>query len=106
MTEQQAQNTELNVKTLRKALLMVSDWEMLGVRLGINAAKIEEIANSHDPTHTLLCKRDLLEYWIRSDLDVTWERVATALDEMGMKNDARELRTTYCTSGMTFLPSL
>ena len=83
------------MRNLTRALRNVTDWETLGIWLGVEKSKIDEIAQrrSRDPHH---CKMDLLAYWLDSTPDASWEGVATVLEEMGMQRVAEEVRTDYC----------
>ena len=86
------------MKNLSGALKDVSDWETLGVRLGVRMPRIREISvkRNRDPH---FCKMDLLDHWLTTDLAVSWEKVAIALDEMDFQKIAEEIRTVYCSSG-------
>ena len=83
---------ELNIRNLTNALKDVSNWEMLGIQLGVELAQIRQISSKNP-------KIDLLDLWLKNDPEHSWEKVAGALDEMGMRNVAREIRTACCSSG-------
>lgn len=85
------------MRNLSSALKDVPDWETLGIRLGVSTARIKEISISRN-REPCLCKMDLLDYWLTTDPDVSWERVATALDEMDVHKIAKDIRITYCCS--------
>lgn len=89
-------DVELNVRNLTRALQDVTDWETLGVQLGVNPSKIGEIARNHHYRDLHLCKMDLLVHWLQSDGAVSWERMASALDDMNVHNVAENIRMTYC----------
>lgn len=81
------------------ALSDVSDWKMLGQKLGICSAKLEEIASDRDHKNPELCKSDLLKYWLTTDSEASWVKVVTALDRIDMQRVAEDIRTIYCSSG-------
>ena len=61
-------------------------------------SKIKEIERENCRS-TFRCKADLLDYWLGNDSKASWERVATALDEMDMHVIGNEIRSNYCISG-------
>ena len=82
------------------ALNKVPNWEMLGCKLDVKEYKIKEIAVGRNYREPSLCKMDLLYYWLRNDVEASWERVAEALDDMDEKAVASEIRAAYCHSGI------
>ena len=92
---------QLNVNNLIKALNEVfSDWETLGIRLDVKWTKIREIAKSRSHREPHLCLADLMDFWLGSDVDASWERVAMALEEMDKQDLARRIRSVYCSAGI------
>lgn len=81
----------LNVKNLLNALKDVPNWQLLGIQLGMSPAQIHQISSPNP-------MMDLLDLWLNFDSEPSWEKVATALDEMDKKKIAREIRTAYCSS--------
>lgn len=78
------------------ALKDIPEWQKVGVLLGIKWSKIKEImGHNHDPW---VCKADLIDYWLESDLQASWEKFALALEEMEKMVDAEKVRTTYCSN--------
>ena len=89
------------MKNLIKVLNEVcSDWETLGVKLDVKWSKIKEIAKSRSHREPHLCLADLMDFWLGNDVDASWERVATALEEMGKVDLARGIRRAHCSSGI------
>ena len=69
-----------------------SDWERLGIELGIKYSKIKEIDKRHrgDPC---LCMADLLQHWLESDLEeASWEKMAITLDQIDKRDIAKKIR--------------
>ena len=94
-TEGRPQDGELSVRNVTGALREVSDWEALGVRLGVGVAKMREIGRSRNYRDPHLCLADLVAHWLGSDVEASWERVASALEEMGWQVEARDIRTAH-----------
>ena len=90
---------ELNMKNLTNALVDVSDWETLGIQLGVKKSKVKEIGIDRNYRSPHLSKIDVLDFWLRNDLVASWEKLAIALDAMDEREAARVVRTTYCSSG-------
>ena len=99
--EQRPCDPRLNLKNLTNALREIPDWEMLGCKLGIKEYKIREIAADRSHRNPHLCKKDLLDHWLRSNVEASWEQVAAALDDMDENATACGIRTAYCCPGMT-----
>ena len=83
------------MRDLTRALRSVTDWETLGIWLGVDKSKIDEIARRRgsDPHH---CKMDLLAHWLDNTPDASWENIVTVLEEMDMQRVADEVRTSHC----------
>ena len=90
----------MNVNTLTSILKDVSaEWEKLGLELGVKWSKIKQIARSRNHADPQLCMADLLDCWLRSGCDASWEKVASALDEIEIRDVALMIRKTYCSPG-------
>lgn len=85
----------------------LSDWERLGLELGIKYPKIKEIKRSHRPEELYLCMADLLQHWMGSDTDASWEKMAITLDEMDKRDIAMKIRGKIGppeTDGYSYIP--
>ena len=89
---------ELKLKNLMKALNLFTNWETLGVMLDVAVSKMNEISinRSGNKDKVCLCKQDLLYYWLKTDPEPSWDKVAVALDDMDETKLASEIRATYC----------
>ena len=95
---------DMSVNTLTSILKDASaEWEKLGLELGVKWSKIKQIAESRNHADPLLCMADLLHCWLRSDCDASWEKVASALDEIEVRDVALKIRKTYCSPGKLFM---
>jgi len=59
-----------------------ADWFPLGVQLGIRPAKLREIEKDH-PGDVQRCKTEVLDWWHRNALEISWEKLAETLLKMG-----------------------
>jgi len=59
----------------------VSEWESLGAFLGVKKYKLNDIQVERRGKLSL-CKMDLFDQWLRSDVNASWEMVARALESM------------------------
>ena len=84
------------LKDLLDHLGEVSEWETLGIKLGIKKYKLEEISSERKGKMTL-CKMDMFDYWLRSNVHASWEKIVIALEQMNNEyNDlAHSLRVKY-----------
>lgn len=85
------------MNNLTSALTDIQDWETLGLRLDVTWSTIKRIAkesNSSGGPH--LCRASLLDHWLRNDAAPSWEKVASALEEMDRRDVARKVRAAYC----------
>lgn len=97
-------NPDMSVNNLISLLKDVSaEWERVGLELGVKWSKIKQIAKSRNHADPQLCMADLLDYWLRNDRDVSWEKVASALDEIEIRDVALKIRKTYCSPGKLYM---
>ena len=92
---------DLNVNTLTSILKGVSEWEMFGLELGVEWAKIKAIRIIRRDMNPHLCMADLLDHWLEHNLEASWEGVITALEEIGMACLARDIREKYHNGGVS-----
>ena len=83
----------LNVRMLSNVLAEVVDWELLGINLGLEMHKLEEIKAKcgGDP---VMCKNKMYDIWLRQNTEASWRDVVQALEKLGeMKIAQRVLQT-------------
>ena len=71
------------------------DWHKLRVRLllGIRKIKLDRIRLDFDK-YGNECQRDeMINLWLRSDRDASWEKLCTALENMDQNTIAENIRT-------------
>ena len=66
------------MRNLTNQLVEVVRWYELGVALGIPAYKLDSINQNHRGDVSR-CKMGMLDIWLRSDLEASWEKLAKAL---------------------------
>ena len=62
---------------MREVMAEVGDWEMVGIRLGVPLSKREEISQQSSTEREKSLA--LGDYWVNTDPDASWERLATVL---------------------------
>ena len=82
---------------LKNAKFNNANWRMLGLQLGLHKRTLDVIDSNH-PRDTDRCHMECLTNWLTRDDDVdkqgkpTYNVLATALDNIGMKNQADYIR--------------
>ncbi len=85
-----------NVRTLSVLLASVFNWENLGVKLGLDMCKMEEIKQRHNG-NLEMCKNSVYDAWLRLHVDPSWSDVVNALEQMEENNLANKIRQRYST---------
>ena len=81
---------------LVRELSKVSEWDVLGIYLGLDESEIKEIELDHQSTARR--RIVMLEIWTKKDVDASWEKVIEALKSMSQIVLAKQLEEKYCTS--------
>jgi len=76
------------------ALREVTNWRSVGVVLEMKPYKLEEIRLNR-MNDVQQCKFSLTDHWLRSDLEASWRKLASALDEAGEHTSANKIRSKY-----------
>ena len=87
----------LSLKNLTNALIEVDSWQALGVQLDINYHKLKEFGSLQTVEERKLA---MLQYWLDTDLQSSWEKLLCGLKNMGLNRVARQIQEKY-----KFLPS-
>ena len=84
----------LTLKNLTNALHEVTDWKNLGIQLNIGYHELEKFASDYQ-NKTDQCKPAMLQFWLDSDVNASWEKLVTALDEMKKNRVVKEIIKKY-----------
>ena len=92
-------STSLSLKNLTSALLEVDNWQGLGIQLDIDYHELKKLAKVHSTVEE--CKYAMLQFWLDSDTQASWEKVISALSEMKLNRVAEEIKKKYQMSSTT-----
>ena len=81
---------EFTLNNLRHALHDVSDWQTLGLELGLQWKKVKSLKDSTLSYDSR--KVAMLQTWLDYDLDTSWEKLSEALDQMDQYCLATKIR--------------
>ena len=71
----------LNVQNLSLAMVQVTNWHTLGIRLGVPTYQLKNIEQSY-PMNNERCKNEMLSVWLQMSPAACWRDVARALHEI------------------------
>ena len=79
-----AVSTYLTLKDVEHELREVkaTEWYLLGLQLDITPAKLSEIEKNHSGD-AWRCKIEVLDWWLRNAPEVSWRKLADALEKAG-----------------------
>ena len=64
-------------------VLKTVDWYSLGIQLGIDKAKLDEIDQQFTQKQIDRKRSDMLGYWLSNEKNPTWEMIIKALERLG-----------------------
>ena len=82
----------LSLKNLTNALSEVDGWKALGVQLDINYHKLEEFGSLPTIEERKLA---MLQYWLDTDLQASWEKLLCGLKKMGLNRIVQDIQREY-----------
>ena len=76
-----------NCLTLREienelSKVTAASWFSLGVQLGVGLEKLREIEKDHRQD-AQRCKTEVLDWWLQNAPEISWNKLAQALEAMG-----------------------
>ena len=74
-------DTKLTVRNLVNQTTEVNDWYMMGVQVDVEPTVLKEIEETC-PMSVNKRKTELFDHWLRTDVEASWEKLATGLDDM------------------------
>ena len=72
----------LTLREVENELREVTGWYQLGLQLEVAPFKLREIEKDH-PQDSQRCKSEVLNWWLQNAQEVSWEKLAQALEAMG-----------------------
>ena len=76
---------ELSFKQVFNAIKGVIQWYQLGVQLDLEKSRLEIIKANH-PNDVVAAKLELVSEWLNNDPDKSWDKLASALRQIGHIN--------------------
>ena len=70
------------------------EWYSLGQALGISVQELENIQKTE--ANVFKCKAQMFRQWLQNDPVASWEKLATALEDINKTDLATELRSHHC----------
>ena len=83
----------LTYHNIDKILTEVLDWHNLGTKLGLPDYKLGEICRDH--TGTVQQRQQMISEWLAYDTEASWNKLARALEEIGMRVVAKKILDKY-----------
>ena len=72
-----------------------ADWEDMGIQLDINDGELKQL-KSDNRGDSKACLREMLRIWLKKvDPHPSWSAIAEAIEDIGDKQLAQELRSKY-----------
>ena len=78
-------------------------WDTLGINLGLSVEEIQEIELDHQTTSRR--RSEMLNKWLKKELNPTWLMVVDALEKMSENRLANRLRNAYDAASPAHTPS-
>lgn len=78
------------------ALEDLVNWHKLGLVLGIRKAKLDTIRLDFDRFGQTRQKEEMIDLWLRSDSQASWDKLCTALENVDEGTMAAQIRAKYC----------
>jgi len=84
----------LDIRTLTHELKDVTEWFQLGGQLGVRHDKLKQIEQDCG-RETERCKTEMLNRWLQSDPEASWNKVVEAVQRMDRVVLAQQLQRKY-----------
>ena len=83
----------LDIRELSSELVTVTNWFNLGLNLGLKMYELKKIEDDHRGNDRQL--KETLHLWLQHTPKASWEDVVNALQKIGEKRVAEEIRQKY-----------
>lgn len=74
----------------------LTKWEILGGELDIPGRLLDGIREDYFHKGIQFQKSKMIETWLKSDTEQSWDKLCKALEEMDEKVLAKNIRTSFC----------
>ena len=91
----------LTIYQLTEELHGMNEWYPLGVALRVHPNMLQEIQKSSPLEGIQRWRIDVLQYWLNSTPDASWNDIIVALEKIGHKALSANLREKYQVSKIT-----
>ena len=82
---------------------VTKDWRILGVFLDLPESELKKIESDHKQDVNS-CKMEMLILWLNTDVNATWEFLASALEAgLNMKVPAEDIRRKFVKCAGTYI---
>jgi len=88
-----AADAVLSVKNLFNVTKEVTNWYTLGLQLDIPTHKLQSIQHDHRTLEN--SKHEMLHFWVHSDPEASWAKLATAVEKMEFRCISERIRGDY-----------
>ena len=88
-----AADAVLSVKNLFNVTKEVTNWYTLGLQLDIPTHKLQNIQHDHRTLEN--SKHEMLHFWVHSDPEASWGKLATAVEKMEFRRISKRIRDDY-----------
>ena len=85
----------LNLKDLSTELVMVINWFLLGINLGLPKHELSKIQQNYAHQGNDQQRVEMLYLWLQRTPNATWEDVVRALEQMGENRVAENIHEKY-----------
>ena len=90
-----AADSSFTPKNIHSALKNLVVWKELAIQLEMSATKIEEI-DVNNQRRVADCRRDMIQFWLQSDVSCSWQKLIGALKSSDQLALAKEIKSKYC----------
>ena len=80
LRKQEETTLSIDLQSLLKYLSMLVEWETFGALVGVPSEELRRIKEEHGSVQSRVMH--LLDYWVKNDGNVSWDRVVEALESI------------------------
>ena len=95
MIEYYVDLNSLDVKNLLTACKNVSDWQQLGIQLGLTMAQLDNIYQTCLARGPVILKGHMFDVWLKNSPGASWTDLVKALRAIGDNTLASDIERVY-----------